>query len=82
VKPGGISCKEVVELITAYLDDALPADTAERVQRHLEHCDPCVRYVEQLRATTRAAAQIELEAHPDRDALLAAFQNFTRASQS
>ena len=82
MKPGGISCKEVVELITAYLDGALPADTAQRVEEHLALCDPCVRFVEQLRVTAHATAQIELEAHPDREALLAAFRNFTRTSET
>ena len=36
MKPGGISCKEVVELITAYLDGALSPELAERVRVHLE----------------------------------------------
>jgi anti-sigma factor RsiW len=76
VKPGGISCREVVELVTAYLDGALEPEERERVEAHLALCDPCVQYVEQIRATTRlvAAATRELELRPDRDALLAAFR--------
>ena len=82
MKPGGISCKEVVELITAYLDGALAPEQAERVRGHLELCDPCIRYVEQIRVTGQLAAEAtrELELHPDRDALLATFRNFTRTT--
>jgi anti-sigma factor RsiW len=80
VIPGGISCREVVELVTAYLDGALsPADTA-RMEAHLERCPPCVEYVEQIRATARVAAvaTAELELRPDRAALLEAFKEFKR----
>ena len=74
--PGGISCREVVELVTAYLDDALDADTRGRFEVHLELCGPCIEYVEQIRTTSRlaAVAVAELEARPDRDALLKAFR--------
>jgi len=82
VKPGGISCKEVVELVTAYLDGALEPEEAARVDAHLALCEPCVRFVEQVRLTARAAARIDLDAHPDRDALLAAFRDFSRGTDS
>ena len=76
--PGGISCREVVELVTAYLDGALDADTRARFEAHLELCGPCVEYVEQIRATSRlaAVAAAELDERPDRDALLKAFRAF------
>lgn len=77
VIPGGISCREVVELMTDYLDGALDAGTAARFERHLELCPPCVEYLEQIRASARLASAAELELHPDRDALLAAFRQFT-----
>ena len=82
MKPGGISCQEVVELITAHLEGALAPDLQRQVDEHLRHCDPCVRFVAQMRATTRAVSAVELEAHPDRDALLQAFRNFTGAAGS
>lgn len=80
MKPGGISCREVVELVTAYLDGTLAPATAARVREHLQGCHACVQYVEQIRATARvvAVAEAELQRHPDRDALLAAFQTFRR----
>ncbi|WP_211233175.1 zf-HC2 domain-containing protein [Solirubrobacter soli] len=77
--PGGISCREVVELVTAYLDGALDAEVVQRMDAHLQLCPPCVEYVEQVRTTARlaaAAATAELELRPDRDALLTAFREF------
>jgi anti-sigma factor RsiW len=74
--PGGISCREVVELVTDYLDGALDSETRARFEAHLELCGPCVEYVEQIRTTSRlaAVAVAEFEQRPDRDALLAAFR--------
>jgi anti-sigma factor RsiW len=81
VKPGGISCRELVELVTEYLEGTLPEPDRERMEAHLELCGPCRAYVEQIRTTSRlaAAAEAELERRPDRDALLGAFREFKRA---
>jgi predicted anti-sigma-YlaC factor YlaD len=78
IVPGGISCQEVVELVTAYLEAALPAEQMEQMQEHLLHCAACLEYVEQIRMTARiaAVATVELELRPDRDALLHAFEEF------
>jgi anti-sigma factor RsiW len=82
IVPGGISCREVVELVTDYLDGALSPQDVERMEAHLAACPPCVTYVEQIRTTRRlaSAAEAELEHRPDRDALLAAFRDFRRSS--
>ena len=78
--PGGISCRELVELVTAYLDGALDPELVQRMDEHLKLCAPCVEYVEQIRTTSRltVAATAELELRPDRDALLSAFREFKR----
>jgi anti-sigma factor RsiW len=78
--PGGISCREVVEIVTDYLDGALTAEDRARMDAHLEACPPCLLYVEQIRTTRRLAAEAEaeLEQRPDREALLAAFRDFRR----
>jgi anti-sigma factor RsiW len=82
IVPGGISCREVVEIVTDYLDGALAPDELARLETHLEACDPCRVYIEQIRTTQRLAAaaeaEAELERRPDRDALLAAFREFRR----
>jgi anti-sigma factor RsiW len=78
IVPGGISCRELVELVTAYLDGALDPEVVQRMDAHLELCPLCVEYVQQVRITVRlaSAAAAELELRPDRDALLRAFQEF------
>ena len=81
IVPAGISCRELVELVTAYLDGALDRETSRRMDGHLELCGYCAEYVEQERTTARlsAVAAAELELRPDRDALLIAFQEFRQA---
>ena len=80
--PGGISCREVVEIVTAYLDGALGPEERARLEVHLELCGPCLEYVEQVRATARlaAAAVSELDVRPDRDAILRAFRDFRQGA--
>ena len=74
--PGGITCQEVVEIVTDYLDGALDPASVHKLEAHLQMCGPCVEYVNQVRTTTRLAAAARLEVHPDRAALLNAFRAF------
>jgi anti-sigma factor RsiW len=73
-----LSCQQIVELVTDYLDGALDPATAERVREHLELCDGCARYVEQLRITASALGELPSETIADgvRDELLSAFRDF------
>jgi anti-sigma factor RsiW len=54
-------CQEVVELVTAYLDGALDHGTRARFEAHLEGCDGCATYLDQLRATVAAVGSIRDE---------------------
>jgi anti-sigma factor RsiW len=45
-----LTCVEEVELITEYLEGALPADEVRRLERHLETCPGCTEYLAQMRA--------------------------------
>jgi anti-sigma factor RsiW len=74
--PGGISCQEVVEIVTDYLDGKLAPELVERLEAHLQLCPPCVEYVNQMRTTSRLAAAARLEERPDREVLLAAFRAY------
>jgi anti-sigma factor RsiW len=73
-----LSCRELVELVTDYLEGALPADEQARFQGHLEACDPCVGYIEQIRLTVTAAGRVEEEDldPASREALLAEFRDW------
>jgi anti-sigma factor RsiW len=55
---GGLTCKEMVELVTAYLEGVLPSEMRDRFNRHLTACDPCVVYVEQMRQTIAALGKL------------------------
>ena len=76
-----ITCQEVVELVTDYLDRALPADQTSLFEQHLNFCDGCVVYVEQMRATVATVGRIEEEDVPPetREKLLTAFRQWKRA---
>jgi len=39
---GSMSCGEVLEVIQAYIDGEIDADTARKVAAHLDRCQPCV----------------------------------------
>ena len=55
-------CREVVELITDYLEDVLgPADRA-RLEAHLAACPHCSEYLAQMRTTLDALGRIKPEA--------------------
>jgi anti-sigma factor RsiW len=53
-----VHCQEIVELVTDYLDGALDPDMTAEVEAHLELCDGCDIYVEQMRATIRALGKV------------------------
>jgi anti-sigma factor RsiW len=53
-----LPCRDLVELVTDYLEDVLlPADR-RRFEAHLVECDACATYVEQLRATVDVAGRV------------------------
>ena len=54
----GISCQELAELITDYLEGALPYSQRARFVLHIAGCRNCRRYVEQMRATIAIAGRI------------------------
>lgn len=44
-----LTCQEVVELITDYLENVLLAETRERLEEHVADCPGCETYIEQIR---------------------------------
>jgi anti-sigma factor RsiW len=54
-------CREVVELVSDYLDGTLSNDLRIRMDAHLSGCDPCVEYVGQIRATVALVERVEPE---------------------
>jgi anti-sigma factor RsiW len=75
-----LACRELVELVTDYLEDALPAAERERFEAHLADCEACGAYVEQVRVTIRLAGRAAALEEPAETAeLLAMFRDFRRA---
>ena len=75
---GPMDCNELVELVTAYLDEALDPDTKERFDLHLLECDGCENYLHQFRVTVRTVGRIrDEELDPAfRNRVLEAFRDF------
>ena len=76
-----LTCAQLVELITDYLEGALGPGDAERVEEHLVFCDGCGNYLEQMRATVTAAGRLRAEDVPVQlqERLLAAFRDWSSA---
>jgi hypothetical protein len=75
-----LTCQEVVELITDYLEHTLPSETGARFEEHINFCDGCEAYLGQMRTTIAAVGHIEeSDVPPDaRDQLLEAFRQWRR----
>jgi anti-sigma factor RsiW len=64
VSERGLTCHEVIEVLTDYLEDALPQMERRRVEEHLASCDGCTAYLEQLRETIRLTGKLTEEQIP------------------
>jgi anti-sigma factor RsiW len=75
-----LSCQEIVELVTEFLEGTMDEPLRAAFQAHLGGCPHCSHYLEQIEATIRVAGTIEADAlSPEfRAGLLAAFRDFER----
>ena len=75
-----LTCREVIDLLTDYVEDALPEQERRRVEAHLASCDGCTTYLEQVSETIRLTGMLSEEQIPDveRERLLDAFRDWTR----
>lgn len=73
-----LSCQELVELVTDYLEGALDPEERARFQQHLAECGNCQIYLEQMRATIELTGSLQPESvSPEaEEALLKAFRNW------
>jgi hypothetical protein len=72
-----VACRQVVELVTDYLEGDLPEALRAAVERHLAECPHCVDDVEQMRTTAASLRGVSVESISPaaRDQLIAAFRN-------
>ena len=75
-----LTCVELVELVTDYLEGALPAEEATLFEQHVNFCDGCEWYLDQMRATIATLGRLGEEDVPTeaRDRLLTAFRDWRR----
>jgi anti-sigma factor RsiW len=75
-----LNCNELVELVTDYLDGVMPSGDRERFEAHLEICNGCTTYLDQIRTTVAITGRLTEESLDPaaRDALLAAFRSWHR----
>jgi predicted anti-sigma-YlaC factor YlaD len=75
-----LTCREVVELVTDYLEGALPSHDRLDFERHLVWCSWCRDYLDQMRTTLQLTGTVD-EAEPEeplRQQLLEAFRDWKR----
>jgi anti-sigma factor RsiW len=56
--PATLECREVVKLVTEYLEATLPPEDRARLEQHLLVCPPCTMHVAQVRATVSHLSQL------------------------
>lgn len=71
-----LACRELVELVTAYLERRLSPTEQQRFEAHIASCTGCRTYLEQMRATLTALGQLSPDAITDeaRERLLAVYR--------
>lgn len=73
-----LSCAELVQLVTDYVEGALSADDRRRFEEHIVFCDSCGAHLDQMRATITVVGRVpeqELSTQAV-DELIAAFRGW------
>ena len=75
LRPAPLACQELVELVTDYLEDALPRRERRRFEAHIAGCEHCSAYLAQMRETIALTGRLEPESIDPRarDELLRVF---------
>ncbi len=56
-----LTCQELVELVTDYLEGKLSAQDHARFERHLAICEHCTTYLKQMRQTIQLTGSLREE---------------------
>jgi anti-sigma factor RsiW len=75
-----LTCKELVEIVTDYLEGRLPARDRVRFEEHLKVCPGCTTYLEHMRETIVFVGALgeNYVPRPAQEALLRAFRDWKR----
>jgi anti-sigma factor RsiW len=76
--PNELSCKELVEIVTDYIEGALSPADQRRFELHIGKCDWCKLYIDQIRLTIKAAGKLAEDSIDPRarEELLAVFRGW------
>jgi anti-sigma factor RsiW len=79
-----LACRELVEIITDYLEGALPPTDVARFEEHIAGCGGCTAYLEQMRQTVSVVGRLREEDIPTpvMDELLEAFRAWKQGQVS
>ncbi len=74
-----LTCRELVELITDYIEDGLSARERARFDAHLATCEGCGTYLEQMRQTIKLTGALREDSIQPaaRRELLAVFRDWS-----
>ena len=56
-----LSCQELVELVTDYLEGALSPEHTARFEDHISRCSACTIYLEQIRQTIALTGRLTVD---------------------
>jgi len=73
-----LTCKELVEVVTDYLEGHMPAEKRLLLEEHVAVCSGCQTYFAQMRATIRTTGTLREDdlSSDARDALLKVFRDW------
>jgi hypothetical protein len=76
----GYTCQEVVDLASEFVDGAMAATEATLFEYHLNFCDGCYTFIDQIRDTAALAGRVSEEQVPQdvKRRLLIAFREWKR----
>jgi predicted anti-sigma-YlaC factor YlaD len=76
-----LTCREMVELVTEYLEGAMSPREMAIFEAHLSVCPGCTAYFEQMRQTIKLAGKLTEESITPqaRDELLHVFRDWKKA---
>jgi predicted anti-sigma-YlaC factor YlaD len=73
-----LTCREVVELVTAFLEGTLPPADHARFEEHVAGCEGCSIYLDQMKTTIRVTGSLDEDSIPAEqlERLTRAFRNW------
>ena len=79
-----LTCQELIELVTGYLEGVLKPAERARFEAYIAQCQHCSTYLDQMRTTIRLVATLTTESLPRaaQHELLARFRDWKRQRAS